>query len=61
VKHLSKPRRKAYIFAISGEITVNGVKLAAGDQARIADEPELNLKAAKDSELILLDLPELQH
>ena len=39
---------------------MNGVKLAGGDQARIADESELTIKAAKDSEIILLDLPELQ-
>jgi redox-sensitive bicupin YhaK (pirin superfamily) len=60
VKHQSKDDRKTYVFAIEGEVSVNGVKLAGGDQARIADEPELLIKAAKDSELILLDLPELQ-
>jgi redox-sensitive bicupin YhaK (pirin superfamily) len=60
VKHRSLPNRKAYIFAIEGGVSINGAKLGAGDQARIADEPELNIKAAKDSELILLDLPELQ-
>jgi len=61
VKHQSQPNRKAYLFAIEGEVSVNGVKLQAGDQARVADEPALSIKAAKDSELILLDLPELQH
>jgi len=61
VKHQSRPQRKAYIFAIEGEVAVNGVKLAAGDQARIADESALGIKAAKDSEIILLDLPELQN
>jgi hypothetical protein len=60
VKHQSRPHRKAYMFAIEGEIAVNGEKLAGGDQARIADETELRIKAAKDSEIILLDLPELQ-
>jgi len=30
---------------------------AALDQARIADEPELTLRASGDVELILLDLP----
>jgi hypothetical protein len=59
VKHQSKPQRKAYVFAIQGEVAVNGVTLAAGDQGRIADEPSLSIKAAKDSEFILLDLPEL--
>ncbi|MGD0222385.1 MAG: pirin family protein [Terriglobia bacterium] len=59
VKHQSQPDRKVYVFAIEGEVSVNGVKLAGGDQARVADEPELSIKAAKDSELILLDLPGL--
>jgi len=58
VKHTSRPQRKAYLFAIDGELAVNGTPLQAGDQARLADELELSIKAAKESELILLDLPE---
>jgi redox-sensitive bicupin YhaK (pirin superfamily) len=57
VDHKSRPGRKAYIFDIAGELSLNGIPLTAGDQARIADEPELTLKAAEDAELILLDLP----
>ncbi len=60
VKHQSRPHRKAYLFVIEGELSVNGTPLGAGDQARIADETELNIKASKDSELILLDLPDLR-
>jgi quercetin 2,3-dioxygenase len=60
VKHSSRPHRKAYLFAIEGGISVNGIRLAAGDQARIAGEPELTIQAMKDSELILLDLPDIQ-
>jgi redox-sensitive bicupin YhaK (pirin superfamily) len=41
----------------SGEVSVNGQKLEAGDQAKIANEPRLELTAGKDAELILLDLP----
>ena len=33
-------------------------KQAAGDQARIADEKQIAIESVKDSELILLDLPE---
>ena len=55
--HQSHPGRKAYAFVISGELSLNGIPLKIGDQARIADEPELNLKAVDNSELILLDLP----
>jgi hypothetical protein len=60
VKRQSRPNRKAYLFVMEGGLTVNGAPLKAGDQARIADETELKIKAVKDSELILLDLPELQ-
>src|SRR5579863_1826733 len=59
VAHQSRPGRKAYMFAIDGELKVNGVALAKGDQARAADERELKIQAAQDSELILLDLPEV--
>ena len=55
--HKSRAGRKAYLFVISGGLTANGTPLAAGDQARIADEAELTLRATKDVELILLDLP----
>ena len=57
VTHKSRPGRKAYVFAIAGKLSLNGTPLNAGDQARIADEPELNLKAVEDGEAILLDLP----
>jgi len=61
LKHATQPQRKTYLFTIEGEVAVNGVKLAGGDQARIADESELNIKATKDSEVILLDVPELKY
>jgi redox-sensitive bicupin YhaK (pirin superfamily) len=57
VTHKSRPGRKAYLFVIGGALTVNGSPLVAGDQARIADESELRLKATENAELILLDLP----
>jgi hypothetical protein len=60
VKHQTQPDRKVYLFDIEGNVSVNGVKLKAGDQARIAEESTLSIKAAKDSELILLDLPEVR-
>lgn len=58
--HQSREGRRAYLFAIEGGLEVNGTKLAAGEQARIADEPELRLRAASDAHLILLDLPEIR-
>jgi len=47
----------AYLFVISGDVTLNGKPLAKGDQARVADEKKLEIRAEKDAELILLDLP----
>ncbi|MFB3921164.1 MAG: pirin family protein [Terriglobia bacterium] len=60
VSHQSRFGRKAYLFVISGAVAANGAALASGDQARIADEPELSVEATSDSELILLDLPEIR-
>jgi redox-sensitive bicupin YhaK (pirin superfamily) len=53
----SAAARHAYLFLISGEATLNGQPLRAGDQARIENESTLNVTAQQDSELILLDLP----
>jgi redox-sensitive bicupin YhaK (pirin superfamily) len=55
--HSAKPGRHAYFFVINGDVELNGTKLASGDQARIADETALTIKADKDSELMLIDLP----
>ncbi|MEO6437012.1 MAG: pirin family protein [Tepidisphaeraceae bacterium] len=58
VTHPIKPgHRHAYLFVTQGELTVNESKLSAGDQARIADEKGLEIKAESDAEFILLDLP----
>lgn len=57
VAHRFAPRRHGYLFVIDGQAEVNGQALHAGDQARLLDESELAIRATKDSELILLDLP----
>ncbi|HET7841237.1 MAG TPA: pirin family protein [Terriglobia bacterium] len=57
VAHLSQAGRKAYLFVAEGSATVNGQSLAAGDQARIADEPDLRIQSSSGAELMLLDLP----
>ena len=49
--------RKLYLFVIEGNVDVNGVPHAAGDQARITEVPDLKLKANENAEVILLDLP----
>jgi redox-sensitive bicupin YhaK (pirin superfamily) len=57
VVHETQPGRHAYLFVISGGVTLNGQPMKEGDQARIADEKRLEMAANEDAELILLDLP----
>jgi redox-sensitive bicupin YhaK (pirin superfamily) len=57
VAHKPQPKRHAYLFVISGDLELNGRAMAAGDQARIVDEANLQLTATQDAEIILLDLP----
>jgi redox-sensitive bicupin YhaK (pirin superfamily) len=56
--HRTKPGRKGYAFVTAGSLSLNGIALGTGDQARMADEPKLDLKATESAELILLDLPQ---
>jgi len=49
--------RKVYLFVIDGDVTVNGTKLAKGDQGRIEQEQNLTITAGKDAEILLIDLP----
>jgi redox-sensitive bicupin YhaK (pirin superfamily) len=60
VAHVSNAQRKLYLFAIAGRVSANGIELSPGDQARIADESKLEIKAREDAQLILLDLPDLK-
>jgi redox-sensitive bicupin YhaK (pirin superfamily) len=58
VTHTTQPNRHAYLFVIDGDVTLNGdTELTKGDQARIADEPDLSIRAAGNAHVILLDLP----
>ena len=60
VEHRAAAGRKAYLFVIDGAVTLDGdTELSAGDQARVTLEGDarLVLKADRDAELILLDLP----
>ncbi len=57
VTHESKAGRRIFFYLIEGEVSLNGERLSAGDQARIADVTKLDLNAAADSEIILIDLP----
>jgi len=61
-KHELAKGRRAYIFVIGGELNLNGETLAAGDQARVTKDAELQLsapatKGGASADFLLLDLP----
>jgi redox-sensitive bicupin YhaK (pirin superfamily) len=52
--------RNAYLHVVEGGITVNGAALKGGDGARIENEREITLDAAKPSEVILFDVAQVR-
>ncbi len=50
------PDRAAWAFVSDGRVEVAGATLSAGDAVAITDEPEITLRATRDSELLLFDL-----
>jgi redox-sensitive bicupin YhaK (pirin superfamily) len=62
VTHKLGQGRRAYVFVINGSLNLNGEILAAGDQARVAGENELQFAAAPvqeaaEADFLLIDLP----
>ena len=56
-KHQLLPGRVAWVHVVTGEATVNGKELFAGDAAAIQNEPEVLIVAAKHSgEVLIFDL-----
>ena len=51
------PGRLGYVQVVSGRLALNDVALAAGDGAKIAEEPTLNFRASEETEILLFDLP----
>jgi redox-sensitive bicupin YhaK (pirin superfamily) len=51
-----KASRHAFVQAARGVVTLNGVKLNAGDGAAISQEEILEFKAVEDGEMLLFDL-----
>jgi len=51
--------RLAYLHVVRGQVVLNGLALAAGDAAKIADERELEFLAGEEAEFLLFDLPPL--
>ena len=50
------PARKAYVHVVRGKLNVNGLPLAAGDAAKLADERLLTLSEGQDAEVLVFDL-----
>ena len=48
--------RGVYLYAIEGDVTVNGEPMEAGAAAQIRDEATVRIEATADSELILVDV-----
>ncbi len=57
LEHVIGTGRRAFLYVIDGEITLNGDTFESGDQARITDTERLELSATMRSEIILIDLP----
>lgn len=55
--HALAPGRRAYVQVISGQLVVNGVALAAGDGASVAEEAQLHFAAQAAADFLLFDLP----
>ena len=54
--HALKPNRHAWLHVAQGEVKVNGDTLRAGDAAALSDETQVQLVAAKPSQVLLFDL-----
>ena len=57
VVHRFDSDRRGYVFLINGTARANGTSLEAGDAAKVTGEPELEIYADRETELLLLDMP----
>ena len=58
VKHSTSKERYLFIYVSSGSLQINGHLLQQKDQARISSVLSLELKACKNADFILIDIPE---
>ena len=58
ISHELQSGRKAYVFVIDGEIQVNDMPMQTRDSAKVEEESKLSIRATKQTDLILIDLPE---
>ncbi len=54
--HALDSTRKTYVHVVRGELDVNGTRLAAGDAAKLEQEPQLSLGAGQRAEVLVFDL-----
>ena len=54
---LNKKENGVYAFVIEGEVTINGEKLNRRDGLGITDAATLDIKAATDAEILLMEVP----
>ncbi len=57
LSHILQKGRMAYLFVIEGKVTIDDKVLYTRDVARIENEEILKIRAQRDTELILIDLP----
>lgn len=50
------PQRYAYVHVAQGEVTLNGMRLAAGDGVKLRDETTLTLTEGNDADVLVFDL-----
>ncbi|WP_035562813.1 pirin family protein, partial [Hymenobacter sp. IS2118] len=51
------PIRLTFIYVKEGSIFVNGTELGPNDQARMTNDDVVHIRAIKDSQFIMIDLP----
>lgn len=57
VAHAIAPGRQLYVHVIRGSVKLNGVELSGGDAAHVDKEAGIRLTEARDSEVLVFDLP----
>jgi redox-sensitive bicupin YhaK (pirin superfamily) len=57
VDYVAQSNRLTYLFVIEGKIVLNGKVLNTRDSAQVENEEILKIKAQRDTEIILIDLP----
>ena len=54
--HPLEPGRRAWLQLVTGEISVDGHALAAGDAAAVSDQNQVAVRSLQPSEMLLFDL-----